>query len=185
MKLVLGYHTHSVVKKVIENEITKLGLYFTFTNSGQIEILNQLSNKQYEQLKSNFLEYGIFIQENQKEQLVQRIKDVVDEYILSEDSYKFKTSQYISERLNLSYGYISNLFSEETLTTLGNYIMLKKIEHAKTMILSGEYNLTEIAFRLNYSSVGHLSSQFKKITGLTSSAFIRIISRRNGLLLQN
>jgi AraC-like DNA-binding protein len=185
MKLVLGYHTHTLVKKVIESEIEKFGIQFTYTNSGQIEFLNEISNDDYECLKLNLMEYGIFIQENQKEQLIQRVKEVVDELVFNEENYNLKTSQYISDKMNLSYGYISNLFSEMTYTTLEFYIILKRIERAKTMILSGEYNLTEVAYKLNYSSVAHLSGQFKKITGLTSSAFVKIMERRNFTVSDN
>lgn len=185
MKLVLGYHAHTVVKKVIETEIEKFGIAYSYTDSGQIEISDELCPIQFDKLKKNLLDYGIYVQENQKEQLVQRIKEVVDEFIFSEENYNYKTSQYISDKLNLSYGYISNLFSEVTLNTLEYYIIFKRIERAKTMILSGEYNLTEIAYQLKYSSVAHLSGQFKKITGLTASNFFKIISKRNYSLTEN
>jgi AraC-like DNA-binding protein len=185
MKLVLGYHTHTLVKKVIEKEIEKFGIDYSFNSYGQIEFPKELDNDVYEELKSNLSEYGIHVQENPKEQLIQRVKDVVDELIFNEENYNYKTSQYISDKMELSYGYISNLFSEVTLTTLEFYIILKRIERAKTMILSGEYNLTEVAYKLNYSSVAHLSGQFKKITGLTSSSFVKIMERRNFAVSEN
>jgi AraC-like DNA-binding protein len=185
MKLVLGYHTHTLVKKVIEKEIEKFGIEYTFNSSGQIEFPQEINSEIYDELRLNLSEYGIYVHENPKEQLIQRVKEVVDELIYQEDNYNYKTSKYISDKMDLSYGYISNLFSEVTLTTLEFYIILKRIERAKTMILSGEYNLTEVAYKLNYSSVAHLSGQFKKITGLTSSSFVKIMERRNFAISEN
>jgi AraC-like DNA-binding protein len=179
MKLVFGYHAHTLVQKVIEKELENFGIAYTYSGSGQIQFMKDINNAIYEDLKQHLLDYGIYIHENPKEQLVQRVKDVVDELVNRDESYPYKTSQYISDKMDMSYGYLSNLFSEVTLTTLEFYIILKKIERAKAMILNGEHNLTEIAFKLNYSSVAHLSGQFKKITGITSSAFVRIMEKRN------
>ncbi|WP_373494589.1 helix-turn-helix domain-containing protein [Aquiflexum sp.] len=185
MKLILNYNPHALAKKVIEKEIEKFGLEFSYTNCGQIEFLNKINKEVYENLKLNLLEYGIYVQENQQEQLIQRIKDVIDDFIFSEENYNYTTSHYISDKLNLSYNYISNIFSEMTMTTLQFYIILKKIDRAKTMLLSGEYKLNEISYKLNYSSVSHLSAQFKKITGLTASQFEKIVSKRNISLTNN
>jgi len=181
MKLVLGYQSHIVVKKVIEKELENYGIPYKYHNSSQIEILEDISINLYKRLKKTLDEYGIQIKETQKEQFIQKIKDTVTELVYNDNYYSYKTSNIISEKLNLSYGYISNIFSEYTLNTLENYIILQKIERAKALILSDEHTLTEIAYILNYSSVGHLSSQFKKITGLTSSSFIKIVKRRNQL----
>lgn len=182
MKLILGYQIHILARKVVEKELGKIGVTYTYHNSSQLELLEEIPYPLLQKLKKNLEEYGIHIKQTQRDQFIQKIKDTVTEIIYGDDYYSFKTSNILSEKLNLSYGYIANTFSEYTLNTLENYIILQKIERAKTMILSDEYTLTEIAYKLNYSSVGHLSSQFKKITGLTSTSFMRIIKQRNQFL---
>jgi len=179
MKLVLGYQVDILARKVVEKELMKIGVSYKYHNSSQIELLEELPCPVFQKLKRNLEEFGIHIRETQQEQLIQKIKDTVSEIVHDDNYYSFKISSILSDKLNLSYGYIASTFSEHTLNTLENYIMLQKIERAKVMILSDEYSLTEIAYKLNYSSVGHLSNQFKKITGLTSTSFLRIIRRRN------
>ncbi|WP_373523474.1 helix-turn-helix domain-containing protein [Aquiflexum sp.] len=185
MKLVLSYHTQILVKKVIEKEIEKLGIEFAFCNSGQVEFLDEVDDEVLGSLKLNLQEYGIYVQSNHQQQLIQRIKDAIDELVYNDDNYKYNPSNYISDKLNLNYTYLSNLFSEYTLTTLQTHIISTRIERAKNMMLSGEYKLSEIAYKLNYSSVSHLSNQFKKTTGLTASHFLKIISKRNITISDN
>ena len=182
MKLALDFHSHTVVKKIIEIELGRLEVPFTFNNSSQLEILSELPTEAYNRLKENLKEYGIQLKETHNEEFIQRIKDIINEIIYNHEYYSYTTSTVISEKLKLSYGYISNLFSEHTLSTLESYIILQRIERAKILILSNEYTLTEIAYKLNYSSVGHLSNQFKKITGRTSTSFVKIVKRRNQLI---
>jgi AraC-like DNA-binding protein len=111
--------------------------------------------------------------------LVQRIKDAITELIHNqEEENLYKVSAYLSEKLDYSYSYLSTVFSETTYTSIENFIILKKIDYAKELIITNNLTLTEIAFKLNYSSVAHLSYQFKKTTGLTPSAFQNIIEKR-------
>jgi len=110
--------------------------------------------------------------------LVQKIKDAIIELVFMEDSNNYKSSVFLAEKLNHSYGYLSNVFSEVTYSSIENFIILQKIERAKQLIIINEMSLTEIAFLLNYSSVAHLSTQFKNTTGITPSAFQRIIKKR-------
>ena len=182
MKLALGYQIHIVVKKVVEKELEELGIDFKYDNSSQIELLEEIPDPIFMKLKKKLDEYGIHLKETHQDQFIEKIKDTVREIIYSEEYHSYKTSNLIAEKLNLSYGYIANTFSKYTLNTLENYIILQKIERAKALILSNEYTLTEIAQILNYSSVGHLSGQFKRTTGLTSTSFMRIIFLRNQFL---
>ena len=103
----------------------------------------------------------------------------------SEDPLNVKSSAYLADKLDHSYGYLSNLFSEITYTSIENYIIIQKIELAKNFIINNQYTLTEIAYKLNYSSVAHLSTQFKNITGITPSAFQRIVKKRREIAIQN
>ena len=114
---------------------------------------------------------------------VQKIKDAIVEMVYEKDKLPVTTTSiYLADKLNLSYGYLSNIFSEYTYTSIENYIIIQKIERAKKLIIDEEFNLTEISYKLNYSSLAHLSSQFKKITGLTPSVFKRIVNKRKALL---
>jgi AraC-like DNA-binding protein len=150
-------------------------------NFGEVEFYESLTQEQHKNFKRNLEDYGIEIIENQKAALVQKIKDAVVELISSEEGISVKASIYIAEKLNHSYGYLSNLFSEITHTSIENFLIIRKIEFAKELIISKKLSFTEIAYRLNYSSVAHLSTQFKNTTGMTPSQFQKIISLRRKL----
>ena len=127
-------------------------------------------------------EYNIEIVENQKSILVQKIKDAIVDMVFNQDAeVNVKTSVYLADTLGHSYGFLFNLFSEVTYTSIENFTILQKIEYIKQLIVAGELSLTEIAFKLNYSSLAHLSIQFKNTTGITPSAFQRIITKRREL----
>ena len=145
------------------------------SSEDDVEKINPLV---FSALTEELKEYGIDIIENQKSVLVQKIKDTIIEMIHSPELVNVKSSVYLAEKLSHSYGYLSNLFSDVTYTSIENYIILQKIEYAKQLIVSSDLSLTEIAFQLNYSSVAHLSTQFKNVTGITPSAFQRIITKR-------
>jgi AraC-like DNA-binding protein len=183
MNLKFRYDIHVICRTIIQKELDKFGIEYVFIGGGEVNLQKELTDAQFSQLKANLKDFGIFIIDNQKELLIKKIKDTIYEMIYVEENLpNAKTSTYISEKLGLSYGFIANLFSEVTLTTIENFIILQKIERAKDLIIAGEYTLTEIAHKLNYSSVAHLSNQFKKTTGLTSSAFQRILRRRKEAL---
>jgi AraC-like DNA-binding protein len=145
---------------------------------GEVEILEKTDNQKFNEFTEELKEYGIEIIENQKTILIQKMKDTINEMIHSPELVNVKSSVYLAEKLSHSYGYLSNLFSDVTYTSIENYIIMQKIEYAKQLIVSGQLSLTEIAFKLNYSSVAHLSTQFKNVTGITPSAFQRIIAKR-------
>ena len=145
---------------------------------GEIEILSKLSADDKTDLINTLNQNGIEIIENQKTVFVQKIKDAIIEMVHSEQNITVKSSVFLAKKLDHSYGYISNVFSEITYTSIENFIILQKIEIAKQLLTVTELNLTEIAFKLNYSSVAHLSTQFKNTTGITPSVFQRIISKR-------
>lgn len=179
MNIIIKYDVSFICKAVLQEQLEALNINFEITGMNDVEIKQRLSDEQLDTLTSNFRKYGIEIIHNPKTALVQKIKDLIVEMIWSDDNLlNITTSAYLVKKLNHTYGYLSNLFSEVTYTTIENYIILQKIERAKQMIISNNYTLTEIAFQLNYSSVAHLSNQFKKTTGLTPSSFQRIIKLR-------
>lgn len=181
MKIYIKYDIHYAVNKLISERLTAQGIDYELEGLGEIEIKSDISDKQLQELSSYLSNYGIDIVDNLKSTLVQKTKDVIREMIYKEEGLPTsKISSYISEKVNRSYGYLHNLFAENTYTSIGNYIIMQKIERAKQLIMEGELTLTEISYKLSYSSVAHLSYQFKKTTGLTPSSFQRIIKRRRG-----
>lgn len=157
----------------------KLKLEHEILSINELKIKDELSSQQVAELNAALKSYGIEVVENQKNALVQKIKNTIIEMVYLEDNLPtIKTSSYLADKLNHSYGYIANLFSEVTYSSIENFIILQKIERAKQLIAHSDLTLTEISNKLNYSSVAHLSNQFKKTTGLSPSVFQRIINKR-------
>ena len=185
MKLFIKFDFNTICKKVLETKLNELNIKYRILAFGEVELLEKIPADVFEALNKALKDYGIEIVENQKSILVQKIKDVITDMVFNEDStVNVKSSVYLAEKLGHSYGYLSNLFSEVTYTSVENFIIIQKIEYTKQLLLSTDLNLTEIAFKLNYSSVAHLSTQFKNSTGITPSAFQRIISKRRTIAQQ-
>ncbi len=159
-------------KMLVKEELKKLGLHFIIVELGEVEIMETLSPSELESLKFNLKESGLEVMDDKRAVLIEKIKKVIIEMVHhSDEIIKVNFSHYISEKLQYDYTYLSNLFSEVQGTTIEQYIIAHKIERIKELILYGELNITEIAWKLNYSSVAHLSNQFKKMTGLSPSHF--------------
>ncbi|WP_426477272.1 helix-turn-helix domain-containing protein [Chryseobacterium sp. CBSDS_008] len=181
MKMYVKFDFNALCKKVLDEKLKEHGLKYRLLNFGEVEFYEPLTQEQHILFKKNLEDYGIEIIESQKTALVQKIKDAIVELVFSDEIIPVKASIYISEKLNHSYGYLSNLFSEVAYTSIENFIILQKIEHAKALIIRNKQSLTEIAHKLNYSSVAHLSTQFKNTTGITPSQFQKIIGKRRRL----
>lgn len=169
---------NTLCMKVLEDKLKDQGLKYRLLNFGEVELYESLTQEQCKAFRENLEDYGIEIIEGQKTALVQKIKDTITEFVSSGEAIPVKASIYIAEKLNHSYGYLSTVFSEVANTSIENFIIIQKIEYAKELIISKRFNLTEIAHRLNYSSVAHLSTQFKNLTGITPSYFQKIIAMR-------
>jgi AraC-like DNA-binding protein len=156
---------------LVHEELRKLGIRHDTVDLGSVEIGDETSDKQRDQLKRNLLPSGLELLDNKRGILMERIRNVVTELIYSDHTSKVKYSDYISHKLNYDYTYLSNLFSEESGITLQQFIILSKIERAKELLSYDDMNLTQIAFTLHYSSVAHLSNQFKKITSFSPSVY--------------
>lgn len=185
MKVYLKYNYPQLTKKILEDKLSELGYKFKIVGFGEFNFLEKIPAEKIMELTEQFQEYGIEIIENQKSALVQKIKDTIVEMVNSDTPINVKSSVHIAEKLNLSYVYLSSVFSEVTYTSIENYIIIQKIELAKQLIINTNMNLTEISIQLNYSSVAHLSSQFKNNTGMTPSAFQRIILKRKEFTSNN
>jgi len=157
---------------VVKSKLESLGLHFSFVELGEAEIMEDISREQQDQLSIALKKTGLELMDDQKSILVEKIKAVIIELVhYREEQIKVNLSDYMSEKLNHNYSHLANLFSEVKGITIEQFYLTHKIEKAKELLVYDELSLTEIAFRLNYSSVTHLSNQFKKMTGLTPSHF--------------
>ena len=170
-------------KLMVKHELEKLGLNHISIGLGMIEIKEDINSIQRDKLKTNLAVSGLELMDDKKSILIDRIKNVIIEMIhYSEEIPKVNYSEYISKKLGYDYTYLSNLFSEVKGITIQHFIIKHKIEKVKELILYDELNLTEISYRLHYSSVAHLSNQFKKVTGHTPSYYKKLGKKRKGNL---
>ena len=159
-------------KMAVKVELRKLGMHFIVVDLGEVEIMENISSEQRELLKAGLFESGIELMEDKKAVLIEQIKSAIIDMIHHPDEkLKMKFSVFISEKLNHDYTYLSNLFTEVHGTSIIQFIIAHKIERIKELIIYDEMNITEISYMMNYSSVAHLSNQFKKETGLTPTQF--------------
>ncbi len=166
-------------KMLVKEELKKLGLHFIVVELGEADIMEDISDEQRRQLKEALLVSGLELMDDKRAVLIERIKNVITEMIHYADELPEKNySNHISEKLNYDYTYLSNLFSEIKGMTIQQYIIINKVERIKELIIYDELNITEIAWKMNYSSVAHLSNQFKKITGLSPSHFKQLKDKR-------
>jgi AraC-like DNA-binding protein len=184
MKVFIKFDFNTACKKILEEKLDECQIKYRILAFGEVQFLEKVPAEKLDLFSKSLGSYGIEIVENQKTILIQKIKDAIVDMVLNEN-VNVKSSVYLSEKLGYSYGYLSSLFSEVTYTSIENFIILQKIEYAKQLIINNELSLTEIAFKLNYSSMAHLSSQFKNTTGITPSAFQRIIKKRSEINSKN
>ncbi|MFN0031005.1 MAG: helix-turn-helix domain-containing protein [Flavobacteriales bacterium] len=183
MKLYIKYMVSLRCKMMVKEELLKLGIRYVIVELGTVEMLEDITREQRDQLRINLLRSGLELMDDKRAIMVERVKNVIIEMIHYQDEApKENYSDYISEKLGLDYTYLSNVFSEVKGITIQQFIIIHKIEKVKELLLYDELNLTEIAYRLHYSSVAHLSNQFKKITGLTPSFFKQLKQKRKSLL---
>jgi len=170
-------------KLLVKEELKKVGVESIAIDLGVVEIPDGITDEQRLKLRENLLSSGLELLDDNKSILIERIKNVITEMIHYLDEPPSENySAYISEKLNYDYTYLSNIFSEVKGITIQQFIILNKIERVKELLLYDELNLTEIAYKLHYSSVAHLSNQFKKITGLTPSYFKKMKKARKSTL---
>lgn len=170
-------------KMLVNAELEKLGLYHAVVDLGTVEIFDDITEQQRQQLKENLFRSGLELLDDKKSILIEKIKNVIVEMIhYSDELPKVNYSDYISEKLNYDYTYLSNIFSEVKGITIQHFIILHKIEKIKELLLYDELTLSEISYKLHYSSAAHLSNQFKKITGLSPSFFKQLKQKRKSNL---
>ncbi len=179
MKLYIKYMVSLRCKMMVKDELKKLGLHYVIVDLGMVEILEDISEKQRQMLKANLLKSGLELMDDKKSILIEKIKNVIIEMIHYTDEIPTENySNYISDKLDYDYTYLANIFSEVKGITIQQYIINHKIEKIKELLLYDELTLSEISFKLHYSSAAHLSNQFKKITGLTPSFYKQLKQKR-------
>ena len=167
----------------VKSELEKLGLHHTRVELGETEIMEDLSAEQRDNLSASLKKIGLELLDDKKNVMVEKIKTIIIELIhYNEDQIKTNLSDYLSEKLHHNYTYLSNLFSEIKGTSIEKYYLSNKIEKVKELLVYDELSLTEIAWKLHYSSVAHLSNQFKKMTGLTPSHFKNLKNKNRSVL---
>jgi len=185
MKLLIKNMVSLRCKMIVKSELENMSLHFTRVELGEVEISEELSSEKRGELKTALLRSGLELMEDKKSMLIEKIKNIIVEMIhYTEEPPVLNFSNYLSEKLNYDYNYLSNLFSEVKDITIEHFIIAHKIERAKELLIYDELTLTEIAEKLHYSNVAHLSTQFKKVTGLTPSFFKKMKYKRT-IALEN
>jgi AraC-like DNA-binding protein len=183
MKLYIKYMVSIRCKMVVKEELDKLGLCYVILDLGTVELMDDLTTDQRHQLNLALLQSGLELMDDKKTVLIEKIKSVIIEMVHYTDVLpKVTYSDYISAKLGLDYTHISKIFSEVKGITIEQFIIAHKIERVKELLLYDELNLTQISYILNYSSVSHLSHQFKKVTGLTPSFFKQLKDKKRTTL---
>src|SRR5689334_15718861 len=183
MKLYIKYMVSIRCKMLVKEELKKLGIRYLSVDLGEAEIMQDINEKQRMQIKKALLKSGLELMTDKRAILIEKIKKSIVEMIHYTDELpKINFSDFLSKKLDYDYTYLANLFSETEGTTIEQFILRHKIERVKELIIYDELSLTEIAEKLHYSSVSHLSNQFKKMTGLTPSFFKSLKHKRRSAL---
>jgi AraC-like DNA-binding protein len=163
----------------VKNELCRLGFQFRSVELGKAELKSNLSADQISMVDKALRNSGLELIEDKKNHIIEKIKAAISRLIyLTDEQIKIRLSDYLIKSVNFDYAYLSNLFSEMEGITIEKYYILQKIERVKELLVSGKFSLSDIAFKLQYSSVSHLSNQFKKVTGIAPSIFTRRRSNR-------
>jgi AraC-like DNA-binding protein len=183
VKLFLKYMVSIRCKMLVKSELEKLGLHHKSIELGEAEIEENISSEQWDQLNKALKRSGIELMEDKKSILVEKIKNIIIELVhYSEEPLEMNFSEYLSQKLNQDYTYLANLFSESQGITIEHFHIVHRIERVKELLIYDELTITEIAWKMHYSSVAHLSNQFKKMTGLTPSFFKKIKQKKRSTL---
>jgi YesN/AraC family two-component response regulator len=170
-------------KMVVKDELTKLGLKYSSVELGEAEFPERITPDQRERFRAALLRSGLELMDDKKSVLIQKIKTIIIELVhYSEEPLSINLSVYLAEKIQHDYTYLANLFSEVQGTTIEKFLISHKIERVKELLVYNELSLTEIAYKMHYSSVAHLCTQFKKVTGLTPSYFKSLKDKRRSML---
>ena len=179
MNIYVKFDVDAICKRVLEKQLDNFGLEYTLSGTGEVRLMDKLSKDKEQELADALRKVGIFIVDDTKVKLAHQIKETIIHMIYTDkEAHRYKTSTYLAGKLNYSYTHLSNVFSQNTLVSIENFIILTKIDYAKKLIIEDKLSFSEIAHKLNYSSSSYLSAQFKKTTGMTPSNFQRLVKKR-------
>jgi YesN/AraC family two-component response regulator len=168
---------------VVRIALKKLGVHFVMLELGEVEIMERLTGEQRDSLKITLEDAGLELIDDKRSILIEKIKSVIIDMVHhSEEMIKVNISVYLSEKLNHDYTYLANIFSQVQGMSIEQFIILHKVEKIKELLMYGELNISEISYKMNYSSTAHLSTQFKKVTGLTPSYFKQLKDKQRKTL---
>lgn len=161
-------------KMLVKDVLDRLAIRYSKVELGEVKILEPISSIQYQQLCLILKQSGLEVMDDEKSRLIQQIKDIITALVYeAEEPLPINLSHYLSQQLNIEYPYLASIFSASQGSTIELFFITKRIERVRELLLTTELSCTEISFLLHYSSVAHLSAQFKQITGLTPSRFKR------------
>jgi AraC-like DNA-binding protein len=179
MKLYIKFMVSLRCKMLVKQELKNLGIHYSSVDLGLVEIIGEITEDKRNKLKAALLKSGLELMNDKKSILIEKIKIIITKMIhYNEELPKVKYSEYISNIMGYDYTYLANVFSEVEGITIEHYIIAHKIEKVKELLIYDELNLSEISYSMNYSSVSHLSTQFKKVTGLTPTYFKNLKEKR-------
>jgi len=185
LKLHIKYMVSNRCKMAVKEELQKLDLHFIFVDLGEVEIMETMSDEQRKQLKFALYNSGFELMDDKRAILIEKIKNTIIEMVHhteTDDMIKINFSNFLSEKLKYDYTYMANLFSEVQGTTIEQFVISHKVERIKELIIYDELSISEIAWKMNYSSLAHMSNQFKKVTGLSPSHFKQMKNKRRNPL---
>lgn len=166
-------------KTIVKEELNKLGIHFNSVELGEVEITQNISDKKLQMIDIALKKSGLEIIINNKSHIIEKIKEAVNDLVYySENETKPNFSDFITEKVNFDYNYLSKIFSETEGITIEKYLIIQRIERAKELMVYEGLKLIDVAFKLQYSSVAHLSNQFKKVTGLSPYYYLQTRGKR-------
>ena len=172
-------------KMVVRTALKGLGVHFVMLELGEVEIMERLTGQQSDSLRDTLEDAGLELIDDKRSILIEKIKNaIIDMVHHSEEMVKVNISTYLSEKLNHDYTYLANIFSQVQGVSIEQFIILHKVEKIKELLMYGELNISEISYKMNYSSTAHLSTQFKKVTGLTPTHFKQLKEKRRNPIEQ-
>lgn len=172
-------------KMVVRTALKDLGVHFVMLELGEVEIMERLTGQQRDSLKDTLEDAGLELIDDKRSILIEKIKNaIIDMVHHSEEMVKVNISTYLGEKLNYDYTYLANIFSQVQGVSIEQFIILHKVEKIKELLMYGELNISEISYKMNYSSTAHLSTQFKKVTGLTPTHFKQLKEKRRNPIEQ-
>jgi len=179
MNMYVKFDVNAICKRVLEKQLDSFGLEYTLSGTREVRLMDKLSKEKEQELADALGNVGIFIVDDTKAILAHQIKETIIHMIYTDkEAHRYKSSTYLADKLHYSYAHLSNVFSQTTMVSIENFIILTKIDYSKKLIIEDKLSFSEIAHKLNYSSSSHLSAQFKKTTGMTPSNFQRLVKKR-------